>query len=130
MVTTANQASLAPEGLDAAIRQALTEISQFTSTAKFQNLLQELYDLPINDRARFVESVIIEDSALRSRGIDTPQGMIVQRSAFGDKRPTLFCVTKYLPPGYQWKKVTLTFDSYTVPQAPPQSAFTPVNRIG
>jgi hypothetical protein len=40
-----------------------------------------------------------------------PHDIIFQRSAFSDNRPSLFCMTKYLPDGIGWKKVTITFDN-------------------
>ncbi len=56
-----------------------------------------------------MRNVVINKDELVARGISVPEGMTVQRSAFADGRPTLFCVTKYLPD--RMRKVTITFDN-------------------
>jgi hypothetical protein len=86
----------------------------------FRALLDEMWNLPKEHRAEWVRQVILSDEALAARGIVVPAGMTLQRSAFADNRPTLFCVTKHLPPGLHWHKVTITFDN---PSGPPAIRF-------
>lgn len=90
------------------IEQTIGEISEFVYSPKFYPLVQELRSLPIQEHKRFVRDIIINREELVKRGINVPEGMIVQRSVFGDNRPTLFCVTKYLKEGN--RKVTVTID--------------------
>lgn len=93
------------------IRAALAEISDFVQTPPFAALLAELWALPQEQRKVFVRDVLIDSAELRRRDVVVPAGLVVQRSAFRDRRPTLFCVTKHLPPGLLWEKVTITFDN-------------------
>jgi hypothetical protein len=48
---------------------------------------------------------------LAKRGVERPPDLLIQRSAFGDRRPTLFCVKKWLPPDMFWENVNITFDN-------------------
>jgi hypothetical protein len=94
-----------------AISSALDDIAEFVSTPEFTGLMQEFSRVPSERRNHFVRRVIINPDELARRGIRVPDDMTVQRSAFEDGRPTLFCVTKYLPQfGAAKKKVTVTFD--------------------
>jgi hypothetical protein len=89
--------------------EVLTEINSFTETPPFVAMVKELRDLPnLEDRKRFVKEVIINKAEQQKRGINPPDGMVIQRSHFTDNRPTLFCVVKYLRDGQ--RKMTLTFD--------------------
>jgi len=60
-----------------------------------------------------VQEVLLDAALLRERGVHVPEGILIQRSAFGDRRPTLFCVKKYLPKKFHsaWENVNLTFDA-------------------
>jgi hypothetical protein len=97
-----------------AIQNALREIVFFVTGEQFASVIDEIYALPEADRATFVENILLDKTQLSERGISPPDDMIIQRSAFSDGRPTLFCVTKLVPEGCVWKKVTVTFDN---PQA-------------
>jgi hypothetical protein len=79
----------------------------------FQDMLDELYDLPPKERPRFVKEVILNPDERSRRGINIPGDVLVLRSAFGDRRPTLFCIKKYLSPNLHqyWENVNLTFDN-------------------
>jgi len=90
-------------------REGLLEIRDLITSDEFILLLDELYSLSPGDRDRFVREVILDEEALSSRGIEVPPGLKVQRSHFGDDRPTIFCVTKLLSDDI--RKVTYTFDS-------------------
>jgi hypothetical protein len=98
-----------PLGLSEEVRSTTTEIAEFVYTEEFQALVSELNRKSVSERYDFVRNVVINKDELAKRGISVPEGMIIQRSAFADKRPTLFCVTKYLSD--QRYKVTITFDN-------------------
>lgn len=104
--------------LEKAIRRTNEAVIEFVCTPEFRSVVKELYDLPVSARQEFVESVLIDESELASRGVDVPDGIIIQRSKFGDMRDTLFCVTKYLDEEYHddWEKVTVTFDNEPYPE--------------
>jgi hypothetical protein len=93
------------------IRLAVADIAQFVRTESFMDLLDELYACANEAQPRFVHDVLLDSDQLLSRGISVPEGLMIQRSAFADGRPTLFCVTKIVPLAYPWHKVTITFDS-------------------
>lgn len=88
---------------------ALSEISAFVETDEVQALVAEMRSLPPSERPNWVSRVALDPNALAERGVVVPEGKIVQRSTFGDNRPTLFCITKPLPSGKE--KVTFTFDN-------------------
>jgi hypothetical protein len=85
----------------------------FVSSPPFRQLMAELNDLPEGQRPFFVQRVLLDDNELAARGIEVPDGILIQRSAFGDRRPTLFAVKHFLPEGMNdvWQNVNLTFDN-------------------
>jgi hypothetical protein len=93
-----------------AYKIAYGEIVSFVTTREFQLVLLEMYELEAQSQPQFVINVLLNEEALRERDVFVPPNLIIQRSAFGDKRPTLFCVTRMLPPGMIWEKATITFD--------------------
>jgi hypothetical protein len=99
------------QDLNHAIEAAMEEIIDFASAKEFQAVLSEMFSLPPHLRYEFVELVWLDKTLLRMRGLKIPEGLVIQRSEFADKRPTLFCVSKVLPPGLGWHKVTITFDN-------------------
>jgi len=107
--TTAQQ--LSPRELQAAIQTSLAEIGEFTKSPTFQAMLNEMWAHSPQNRPGFVVDVILSQAEREKRSVFTPQGMVIQRSTFADGRPTLFCVSKVLPPGAPWHKVTFTFDN-------------------
>jgi hypothetical protein len=76
------------------MRRTYDEIIDFVTTPEFEALMEEMGRLPAVERPRFVVSVLLNDEALKNRGIVVPDGLLIQRSAFGDRRPTLFVVKK------------------------------------
>ncbi len=99
------------EQIRSVIQEGIEQVGEFTATPAFQALLDELYDLPDQERPAFVQDVVLNPAERARRGIDVPADMLIQRSEFADQRPTLFCVSKVLPLAYPWHKVTVTFDS-------------------
>ena len=87
-------------------------------------MLGELYRLPPNERPRFVFDVIVNAEERSRRGVHIPDDVLVLRSAFGDRRPTLFCLKKYLSPDLHryWQNVNLTFDNPADPASIPTDA--------
>jgi hypothetical protein len=95
------------------MRASYDELIAFVTTPNFQRLHAALYALPERERPRYVEEVFLNPERLRANGVVVPEGILIQRSSFGDRRPTLFCVKKYLPPDLQvfWQNVNITFDN-------------------
>ena len=104
---------LTREAVQKEAREGLEEIRDFITTDQFVSLLVELYDLAPEDRDSYVREILLDADELRKRGVHTPAGMKIQRSQFGDHRPTIFCVTKLMSDGV--RKVTYTFDNETIP---------------
>lgn len=104
---------LTREAVQKEAREGFEEIRDFITTDAFIALLGELYDLAPEDRDGFVREVLLDPGQLTKRGIQTPRGIKIQRSQFGDHRPTIFCVTKLMPDGV--RKVTYTFDNESIP---------------
>lgn len=107
--------------LFAAMRSAYDELLNFAGRPEFQILLDELYSLPPHLRPSFVNEVIMDAEKMAERGLAPPDGILIQRSSFGDRRPTLFCIKKYIDERLQthWQNVNLTFDNiYEGPEVP------------
>ena len=99
--------------LRAVMRATYDELIDFVTTPEFQSILSEMHRLHQNERPKFVVDVLMSKDALSRRGVSVPDGILIQRSAFGDRRPTLFVVKKFLQEGYNdiWQNVNLTFDN-------------------
>ena len=90
------------------IRAALEEVASFVETPSFRVLLHDLGKIEPSQRPDYVRNVILDPAELSKRSIYVPSSLKIQRSAFGDNRPTLFCVAKDLN---QNEKVTITFNN-------------------
>lgn len=99
--------------LAAAMRETYNELIEFVTTPAFKAVMAEFGELNSTERPAFVMSVLLNKEELARRGVIAPEGLLIQRSAFGDRRPTLFCVKKFLPEKYKdvWQNVNLTFDN-------------------
>jgi hypothetical protein len=95
------------------MRQAYDEIIAFISDERFRSTVDELYKLPPEARPSFVRVVFLDPLELEKRGIKVPPNLKILRSAFGDRRPTLFCVKRWLPTRYHkiWQNCNVTFDN-------------------
>jgi hypothetical protein len=95
------------------MRETYDQLIDFVTTLEFQSVMREIGELEPNQRPLFVHEVLLDDEQLDQRGIHPPDGVLILRSAFGDRRPTLFCVKKFLPPEFRdvWENVNLTFDN-------------------
>ncbi|MGW1642663.1 hypothetical protein [Streptomyces lavendulae] len=95
------------------MRRTYDELIDFVVTPEFQAVHRELMELPENERPEFVQRVLLDPDELRIRGVIVPSGILVQMSAFGDRRPTLFAVKKFLPEKYHraWENVNFTFNN-------------------
>jgi len=91
--------------------EAYKKIRSFVELSEFQELLKELNNVAPEDRPQFVQAVLLNTTELKTRGINTPDDLTIQRTVFQDGRPTLFCITKYLSDGVT--KATITFDNPT-----------------
>jgi hypothetical protein len=104
---------LTREAVQHEARAGLEAIRDFITSNEFIRVLGELYEHAPEDRDAFVRTVLLDPEALQRRGITVPEGIKVQRSQFGDHRPTIFCVTKLMSDGV--RKVTYTFDNEPIP---------------
>lgn len=101
------------EELAAAIRATYDDLIAFAATPSFATIRRELASLPPRDRPAFVSEVLLRPEELAKRGLTVPDGILIETSAFGDRRPTLFALKKYLPERFHavWENVNLTFDN-------------------
>ena len=101
------------EALHRALKEAYSNLVSFASRMAFQELLNELYGLPPAARPDFVNRVVMNPPEMARRGLSPPPGLLIQRSSFGDRRPTLFCLKQYLPEHVQthWQNANITFDN-------------------
>lgn len=109
--------------LRCAFKTAYADLIEFVSTPAFQALLDDMDILPIDGKINFVKDVCLNKNQLERRGIFVPNDIFIQRSSFGDRRPTLFCVKKYLPEQFHvyWENANITFDAtpdYNVSRCP------------
>lgn len=88
----------------------LRAIAQYTSSERFRQMYDAMADMTYEAKTHFVRTVLLNPRELERRGLTPPPGVRIQRSEFGDRRPTVFCVTQALPEGAQWKRMTITFD--------------------
>ena len=101
------------EELMRVMRQGYDDLIAFITQPAFRAVHGEMMSLPPNERPAYVMSVIMRPEELARRGVVTPEGILVQTSAFGDRRPTLFAVKKFLPAKYHkaWENVNWTFSN-------------------
>lgn len=104
---------LTREAVQREARAGLEEIRDFITTDEFISVLGELYDQEPQNRDEFVRTILLDPGLLGRRGITAPEGIKIQRSQFGGRRPTIFCVTKLMSDGV--RKVTYTFDNESIP---------------
>ncbi len=112
--------------LSAAMRRTYDDIIDFVTSPAFRAVIEEMGALGAEQRPLFVADVLMDATALAARGVVAPEGILIQRSAFGDRRPTLFAVKKFLPAKYSnvWQNMNITFDNQfldeSVSRAPEQ----------
>lgn len=106
----AQPTTLAPS-FESALQDAFGELSDYAFSEPFASVLAEFWSTPEAQRPGFVLRVLLNPDELKKRGVTLPNDLKIQRTAFRDHRPTQFAIVKHLPPGYIWKKVTLTFDN-------------------
>lgn len=96
-----------------AMKKGYSELLNFACKPEFQAMLDELYSLAPHERPAFVNSVILNPSQMAKRGLKPPCDILIQKSSFGDRRPTLFCIKKYIDERLQthWQNVNITFDN-------------------
>ena len=91
------------------MKSVLDELFGFAKTDTFVALHKEMMSQPYEERGEFVKKVLLNEEALKKRGVILPDGILIQRSYFTDDRPTLFCLVKYLKDGK--RKLTVTYDN-------------------
>ena len=110
---TYSNLSFTPGELASAMRDTYDELITFVSQPAFRVIYEELSALAPAERPKFINDVIVNRAELERRGVRIPAGVLVQTSAFGDRRPNLFAVKKFLPERFHaaWENVNLTFDN-------------------
>lgn len=101
------------EELYRAMRDGYDDLIAFVTTPEFKAVYEEINELPEEKRPEYVRSVLLNEERLQEKGVVVPEDMVIQRSTFGDRRPTLFCVKKYIPEKFHdvWENVNITFDN-------------------
>ena len=99
--------------LQAVMRTYYNKIIDFITSEPFKALMEEMSVITHLERPRFVRDILLSEQELMVRGVIVPDGILIQRSAFGDRRPTLFAVKHFLPEQYTnvWQNVNITFDN-------------------
>ena len=102
-----------PAELSWVMRSTYDELIAFVTTPAFKAMHAELMGHAWNERPSFVTRVILSETERKKRGVQTPDGILIEVSAFGDRRPTLYVVKKFLPERFRsaWENVNLTFDN-------------------
>jgi hypothetical protein len=102
-----------PDELQAVMREHYDKLIAFASSPGFKLVFEDLMQLHPQHRPAFVQNVLLDAAKLAAYGVKVPEGILIQRSAFGDRRPTLFAVKHFLPEKYRnvWENVNLTFDN-------------------
>ena len=96
-----------------AMRSTYDDLLEFFYSPEFQNIWLELRSMSTYARHEFVREVLTKPNILEQEyRLRAPEGILIQRSSFGDSRPTVFCLKKFLPERFHlvWENVNLTFD--------------------
>lgn len=113
--TSANYDGLdfGPAELAGAMRETYDDIITFVTTPGFKAFHEEMMSLDPRQRPGFISRVLFRRDEMHRRGIVVPEGILIQTSAFGDRRPTLFAVKKMMPTKYHdaWENMNLTFNN-------------------
>jgi len=99
--------------LQSAMRSTYDELIDFFTSSEFQMAWERLRAMPKLKRYMYIRDTILNREMLEAEiGCKIPDDILIQRSAFGDGRPTLFCLKKFLPEKFHsvWENVNLTFD--------------------
>jgi hypothetical protein len=104
--------SFGPVELSKIMRITYDELIAFITTPSFSSMRADLMRCSKEQRPEFVMNVILSPTERGKRGIVVPDKILIETSAFGDRRPTLFVVKKFLPKRYHgaWENVNITFD--------------------
>lgn len=98
------------------MREHYDKVIDFITSPPFRRLMEEMSSISHIERPVFVIDVILNEEERALRGVQVPPGILIQRSAFGDRRPTLFVVKHFLPAEFAdvWQNVNITFDNNSV----------------
>ncbi len=102
-----------PDELQGVMKAYYDDLCKFMITPEFQTVYNELMSLPPKQRPAYVMDVLLDPEELARRGVSVPPGILIQTSAFGDRRPTLFVLKKFLPEKFHkaWENVNWTFNN-------------------
>ena len=101
------------EELSEVMKEYYSDIVNFITQPTFQNLFYEMMCLEPKERPEYVNQVWLNKELLIKKGMVFTEDILIQVSAFGDRRPTLFVVKKFLPEKYHkaWENVNWTFNN-------------------
>lgn len=107
--------------LSSVMEEYYSDILAFITQPAFQVLFSEMMSLPPNARPKYVADVWLKREVLEQNGVKFTAGILIQTSAFGDRRPTLFVVKKFLPEKFHgaWENVNWTFNNDFEPGSVP-----------
>ena len=96
-----------------AFESCYIDIIEFVTQDVFQELFSKMMKLDTTERPQFVNEVWLNKQYLLEKGLKFSEGILIQTSAFGDRRPTLFVVKKFLPEKFHsvWENANLTFNN-------------------
>ncbi len=99
--------------LSTVMREYYDDLITFTRQPAFQLLFEEMMSLKPNERPMYVHNIWMNAKERERRGLQVPEDILIQTSAFGDRRPTLFVIKKFLPKKYHvaWENVNWTFNN-------------------
>jgi hypothetical protein len=95
------------------MRSYYDDLIDVVAQDSFQRFYYEMMALSRVERPNFVATELFDPRGRERRGIHVPDDVLLQTSAFGDRRPTLFAIKKMLPEKFAvaWENVNLTFDN-------------------
>ena len=99
--------------LQKSMSETYDELLDLFFSENFQNVWEHMKKQNGIARFNFISQTILDREVLkRDWSVIVPDQILIERSSFGDRRPTLFCLKKYLPEKFHqvWENVNLTFD--------------------
>ena len=113
-----NGLSYTQADLQRVMRVHYDKIIDFVTSKFFLVAMDEMSAMSHVERPSFVVDVLLNNEELARRNIVVPDGILIQRSSFGDRRPTLFAVKHFLPKEFSdvWQNVNITFDNEFIDQ--------------
>ncbi len=102
-----------PRELIKLMKNAYKDLLKYVEQPQFLDFYKKLMDLDPKERPNFVKIRLFTKDGLDNLNLQPPDGILIQTSSFGDRRPTLFAVKKMMPQKYQlvWENMNITFNN-------------------